>query len=87
MELLKSGVSMDCEMSMASMMSRTGWRFSMGFSIHTGRAQAISTSPHTSMFSSSCARLPRKPSRSGLPPMARLMPVKNGTRIALRASR
>ena len=80
-------VSMDCEISMASIRSRIGRTRSMGFSTSTGRAHATSTSPHTSRFSGSCQRPPAAPPRLGSCPTARLMAAKNGTRKALRDSR
>ncbi|MNP30739.1 hypothetical protein D3C76_1238260 [compost metagenome] len=84
---LKSVVSIDWEMSMASIRSRTGcWR-SMGCSTHTGRLAATSNSVQTSRFSSNCQRLLRVPAWLGAWPTARLMAPKNGTRTALRASR
>ncbi|MNT99189.1 hypothetical protein D3C72_2419790 [compost metagenome] len=78
---------MDCEMSMASIRSRTGcWR-SMGFSTSTGRATATTSKAQTSRLSNNCKRLPRPPDWLGVCPIARLMAAKNGTRSALRASR
>ncbi|CPL16604.1 Uncharacterised protein [Bordetella pertussis] len=78
----KSSLSMDCEISTTSRMSRMGSTCVSGGSTHCGRASASSS--HTATFSHNWARPRCTPGRVGDLPVSVAMASKKGRRNACR---